>query len=353
MPAIQIYDSETVIENFDGGTSGIWGTIQDSGTATATITHWSALAREGLSPFSGDYVARWALSGGDTSYYIDLSATVVDTSETWHILFTLLIEEDFTLTASDILPIFQMITTNTTTMEMGIRNNAGQYELYAGASGATRTLPITRDNKKWYQIELQMDPVSGGATGTMDFRVDGNAVGAQIGSLQSADATKMWLGICNEGETLNSTSGHFMISDFILNEDLRVYPRTRFGPSKTIYDDEQVFIGPCRLDSVHFTTETDNQTLILTDTDDSLLTNPGSGEIKQVLKVTSAGEIVPAFNTPQWFYRGIHARFVNNLFVAEATQPRVAMLSVNGGSPVMSHANYVERGMKRVASWPR
>jgi hypothetical protein len=352
MAQIHIFNSESLLENFDGGTSGIMGTVTDSGTATVAITHYSELARFGLAPFTGDYVARWTLNGSDTSDYT-ISSTVLDTAETWFLYLTVCIEDDFTLTASDIMPMLQTITTATTTLEFGVRNNAGQYEFYAGTTGATRTMPITRDSKRWYQIELEFSPVTGSAAGTIDFRVDGNAVGAQIGSLQTADVTTIDIGICQEGETLNSTSGHFMISDFYMNEDLKRYPTTRFGTTKTIFDDEVVFIGTCRLDSVHFMTNTDNQTLVLTDSDDSLAASVGSGEIKQVLKVTTGGEVVPAFNTPQWFYRGVHARFVGDTFAEELTQPRVAMFSVDKGSPVMSHANYVDRGRKRKTNWPK
>ena len=47
-------DAEDFLENFDGGTAGGWGSLTDSATATATITHYAELARSGLAPFSAD-----------------------------------------------------------------------------------------------------------------------------------------------------------------------------------------------------------------------------------------------------------------------------------------------------------
>ena len=120
MALLQIHDSESMLENFDGGTSGIFGSLTDSGTATATITHYAALAAAGVAPFKGDYVARWALNGSDTSFYADTSTSVMDSTETWHLYLNICVEPDFTLAASDILPVWQLISSNLLRVVLGI-----------------------------------------------------------------------------------------------------------------------------------------------------------------------------------------------------------------------------------------
>ena len=347
-------DAEFFSENFDGGTLGLFNAQVDSGSSLITFPHYSELARNGTAPWSGDRAMKCTPSGSATSYLHGTAAgnifTVIDANETFYFWFPICVQADFTLTASDVLPVFQLKSgTTTTEVEFGIQRTAGgDYQFYAGETGATNTITFTRNNKVWHQIELTVHlDAGGGNDGTLDFYVDGNPVGAQITALDQAVITDGWLGISSEGETLDSASGSFLIDQMVMTSDNRIYPQERFPTTKYIHQNEVAFVGPCILDSIHFTSTTQLQQCIITDTDDSISTGRGARAPRMILGGLTAKEVVPGFQSPIKFERGVRLAFVDDAGTATATVPFEAVVTVNGGSPVMSHANYVDRGLKR------
>ncbi len=335
-------NSESYAENFDGGTRGNFDSQTNSGSSLITFPHYSELARFGMAPWSGDYVMKCTLSGSATSFLTETGGfDVVDAGETWHFWFPILVQEDFTLTAGDLCQVFQL-SSGAAQVDFGIRNNSGTYEFYIGQSAATNTRAFTRNNRRWYQMEFTYAPAAG--TGTIDWYVDGGQVGAQIGSLTNTDLTQGLLGILTEAETLNSTSGSFLIDSLFMTSDARIYPRRRFDTSKYVVDDGVVFVGPCVVDSIHFTSTVDDDVCIVTDTDDSNTANPGSRDPEMILRVATANDVAPGFSTPVRFERGVHLAFTG-------TGIFEAVVNVNGGAPVSSHANYVDRGLRRKNKW--
>lgn len=338
--------ADQYIENFDGGGLGLFDSQVSSGSDQITFDHYSSLARRGYSPFSGDYTARLALTGSATSYLLEAGTVPdnIDAGETWHIWFAMCIPTNFTLDASDFAPVLQLLSSGTAEMVVGIDRSGSDYRITFGQAAATRTLVITRSNSKWHQIEVTYVPAAG--TGTIDGFVDGNQVGAQVSGLTSVDITDMRYGISSVGQTINNSAGDLLLGPLWITPDARIYPQTRFGTSKYIITDSMAFVGPCVVDSIQYTDTGANDTCVVTDTDDSASAARGDHNPRAILRIGTAEEVVPGFNTPERFDRGVHLAFTS------ATLPE-AIVTVRGGAPVLSHANYVQRGLKRKDNWAK
>lgn len=334
----------TFSENFDDGTLGNF----DSETDASTILDYPAyteLARHGLHPWRGAHAMRARLNGTAVAYVEETSGFDIALEASLNIWFPVLLAENLTIASAGAVILFALQSAGPVNeVVVGVRNNSGVYELFAGETGATRTLPITRNNKKWHEIELAVTISAAGPTtdGTIDFYVDGGQVGAQITGLGQAAIAQAQFGAVS-GTSAND-AGDILFGG-ILADDARIYPRhsSRFRETVHVTNDiETVFIGAGTLDAASVTGTGTDAVMTIFDSDIYLSTGIGfSRQPIQYLRNVSANDQSPGFNTPVEFKKGITVQLAG-------TNPEGYISIKRPSSVVMSPANYVDRGMKRV-----
>jgi hypothetical protein len=325
-------------DTFDDGTKGAFNSESDA-SSILDFPDYKELARWGLSPWQGSHAMRCKLTGGVASTITENDYFDTAANATIHIWFPILIGTDVTVTATETLTLFQLIATATEEVTFGIRNNAGVYEFFCGETGATRTLPFTRSNKQWYQIEITAKIDNAGSDdGTIDFYVDGRQVGAQITALDQGAITSAVLGVIAGGAAFSGT----ILFGGMIADDARIYPRTRF-PGETVWvtRDINAFVGPCTLDAASVTGTGTDAVMALYDTD--VFSSTGvdfSREPKVYIRNVTASDQSPGINTPVQFHKGVYA-------VLTGTAPQ-GWLSLRdcGNAVVQSHDNYVAKGRK-------
>lgn len=327
-----------VDETFDDGTRGNFDSETDA-SAILDFPHYAALARQGLAPWRGSHALRLALSGTATANITETGGFDTAVGSTISIWFPVCIGADLSLTDGDTVILFALQSAGAVNeVVFGVRNNGGVYELFAGETGATNTLPITRSNKRWYQVELTCSIAAG--TGTIDFYVDGAAVGAQITTLTQADITQGLLGAISG--TAAGNVGTILIGG-VIADDLRIYPREEF-PADTawITRDITAWVGPCCIDSVQLTGTGTDAVLTILDTD--IFESTGiafSREPTTYVRNVTASDQSPGQNTPVEVKRGAYIQLTG-------TNPQawVSIKSDGYGGVVKSHGNYVDRGLR-------
>lgn len=329
-----------VDETWDDGTRGNFDSETDA-SSILDFPHYQTLARFGLAPWRGSHALRLALSGTATADVTETGGFDTSQGTTINIWFPVCIGADLSLTAGDTVILFALQSAGPVNeVVFGVRNNGGVYELFAGETGATNTLAITRSNKRWYQVELTC-AIAGG-TGTIDFYVDGGAVGSQITSLNQAAITQGQLGAISG--TAAGNAGTILIGG-VIADDARIYPRTRF-PEDTAWvtRDHTAFVGQCCIDNVQLTGTGTDAVLTVLDTDIYESTGIGfSREPTAYIRNVTANDQSPGENTPIECKRGAYIQLTG-------TNPQawVSLRSGYGaGNVIKSHANYVDKGLRR------
>jgi hypothetical protein len=333
----------TFEETFDDGTLGAFNSQQNSGTSILDFPTYIELSRQGLTPWRGSHCVRLQLNGTATSYLSETDDFVVTAGNGLFVWFTCCITESLSLAASDVIELFVLRSASANEVTFGVRNNAGQYELYIGETGATRTLAITRSNKKWYQIEIDMTLDSGGGNdGTIDWYVDGYQVGAQIDSLDQAAIAAAWYGISETDAPTAAATGTILLGP-IIADDARIYPKQRFFEETTwVTRDIHAFIGPCTLDSASLTSTDVNGVLTVYDTDNYTNDAADLNNREPVIYIrnVTANDQSPGFNTPVEFHHGIYCQMTGG-------NPQAFISIMKPSTVVMSGAQYVDRGKAR------
>lgn len=255
--------------------------------------------------------------------------------------FPVCIGADLTLADGDTVILFALDSAGPVNeVVFGVRNNGGVYELFAGETGATRTLPIVRNSKRWYQVELTVNIDAGaGNDGTIDFYVDGAQVGAQITGLDQAAISQGRLGVVSG--TAAGNVGTILIGG-IIADDLRVYPRTRFhGETAWVTRDSVAFLGPCTLDDVRLTGTGTDAVLTILDTDIFESTGVGfSREPVVYVRNVTASDQAPGQFAPVRIHKGTYVQLTG-------TSPQAWLSICPPSQVVLSQEGYVQRGLKR------
>ena len=320
-------------QNFDSETDG---------SSILDFPHYAELARAGFAPWRGGHALRLALSGTATANIAetgDWDTALAGTIETW---FPVCIGADLTLTDGDAVILFSLDSAGPVSEAVvGVRNNGGVYELFAGETGATRTLAITRNSKRWYQIEINctIDDSGGAANGTIDFFVDGAQVGAQITGLNQATITQIRLGAVSG--TAAGNAGTILIGG-IIADDARIFPRTRFhGETVWVTRDMVAWVGPCTLDDVRLTGTGTDGTLTILDTD--IFETAGmaySREPVVYVRNVTASDQSPGQFAPVQCHKGAYVQLAG-------TNPQAWLSITSPSQVVLSQEGYVQRGLRR------
>jgi hypothetical protein len=324
--------------NFDDGTRQNFDSETDASNIL-DFPDYRVLALKGLSPWQGGHALRLRLNGTATGVITETGDWDTALAGTIHTWFTVCIGADLTLTAGDTVVLFSLDSAGPVSEAVvGVRNNSGTYELFAGETGATRTLAITRSNSRWYQIELAAVIDSGvGNDGTLDFYVDGAPVGAQITGLDQAAITQARFGAVSG--TAAGNTGTILLGA-IIADDVRVYPRARF-PIRTqwVTRDLAAFVGPVTIEEVHLTGTGTDAVLTILDTDIYTSTDPTfSREPVAYVRNVTASDQSPGLATPIQLKRGAYCQLTG-------TNPQAWVTLGTPSAPVLSSAGYVNRGL--------
>ena len=326
-------------ETFDDGTRGNFDSETDASTIL-DFADYRELARQGFAPWQGGHALRLRLSATATAEIAETGSFDTAAAGTIHVWFPLLIGADLSLTAGDTVILFALDSAGPTNEAVvGVRNNGGVYELFFGETAATRTLPITRSNKRWYQIEVSALIDSGVPNdGTLDVYVDGAPVGAQLTGLAPGAIPQARLGAVSG--TAAGNAGTILIGG-VIADDARVYPRERF-PKDTFWvtRDIAAWVGPCTIDSSLVTGTGTDAVLTILDTDIFSATSIDfSREPVVYVRNVTASDQAPGFNTPVELKRGAYVQLAG-------TNPQ-AWISIKPPSAVVrSSANYIDRGLR-------
>mgnify|MGYP001582821654 FL=1 len=329
-------------ETFDDGSRGGFDSETDA-SAILDFPHYVELARTGLHPWQGAHALRCVLSGTATGFIQEDDGFDVALDGAISIWFPVLIGADFTLNDGDAVILLALQSTGAVNeVVVGVDRSGANYRLFAGETGATNTQIITRSNKRWHQVEVVCALDAGGANdGTIDFYVDGGAVGAQITGLDQAAITQARLGAVSG--TAAGNAGSLLIGG-IIADDLRVYPRDRF-PLDTFWvtRDIAAWLGPCTIDSIVLTGTGTDAVLTVLDTDiyEATALSFSREPVAYVRNVT-AGDQAPGQNLPLKCSRGAYCQLTG-------ANPQAWVSIASPSDVVKSAARYVDRGRTRAA----
>ncbi len=330
-------------ENFDDGTLGNFNSETDS-SSILDYPHYAELARAGQAPWQGAHVMRGRMAANAVGYVTELDGFDTAGAGTIHIWFTVLIGADVAIAASGVVVLFALDSAGPVAeASLVLKNNAGQYQLAFGETGATRTLDITPNNKKWYEIEMSCLIDNAGANdGTITGYIDGAPVGAVIGTLDQGAITQARMGIISG--TAAGDRGTILFGG-VIADDARIYPRRqkRFSNDKWVTRDMNAFVGQGMLDGVSITSTDVNGVLNVYDTDiyEATGVNFSRAPLIYTRNIT-ANDQSPGMTTPVRFEKGCYVQLAG-------ANPQ-AFLSLKDGCPtgvMMSDENYVQAGRAR------
>lgn len=298
------------------------------------------MARGGFAPWQGAHALRAQLSGAATGLITETGDFDTGLNASIFVWFPVCIGPDLVLSDGNAVILFALDSAGPVNeVVFGIRNNGGVYEFFVGETGATRTLAITRNNKRWYQIELSCLIDGAGSLGTIDCYVDGSPLGAQITGLTQAAITQARVGVVSG--TAAGNAGTILFGG-IIADDARIYPRTRFhGETVWITRDMVAFLGPCTLDDVRLTGTSTDGVLTILDTD--LYEATGVAFSRQpvvYVRQVTANDQAPGQFAPVRCHKGAYVQLTG-------TSPQAWLSIAPPSQVVLSTEGYVQRGLKR------
>jgi hypothetical protein len=331
-------------ENFDAGTLGNFNSETDT-SSILDYPHYAELARFGQAPWQGAHAMRGRMVDDAVGYVTETDGFDTAGAGTIHIWGTVLIGADVQIAASGVIVLFALDSAGPVAeASLVLKNDAGQYQLAFGETGATRVFNITRSNKIWYEFEMSCLIDNAGANdGTLQGYIDGAPVGAVIGTLDQGAITQARFGIVSG--TAAGDKGTILFGG-IIADDARIYPRRqkRFSMDKWVTRDINAFVGQGELDGVSLTATDTNGVLNIYDTDIYEATGVGFSRIPLIYtRNVTANDQSPGMTTPVRFEKGCYVQ------LAAGANPQ-AFLSLKDGCPagvMMSDENYVQAGRAR------
>lgn len=282
--------------NWAAGTNAEWDSEADTGSLL-DFPHYSELSViPGMEvPYHGDAFCM-RIRMGDTNDHtliegdIDIADTVTRYSS-----FMLYIHTNVAATADDTWNIYEVQgTANAVENAIGFRCTAASQllEIGVGQTAPTVFYPINRG--KWYHIEL-VSVIQTGGTGTATLWVDGAAV-ATVDTLTNTPVLRGVLGTQN---TLATTTGTLLFSQFRFDDGQLYPPRERFPDTMRLTKTRNAFVGPGWIEMASLLSE--NGTMDVYDTDTANINDLQSKKIE----LTTSGNFI-SHDLPVFFQRGCY-----------------------------------------------
>lgn len=347
-------------ENFELAGIGTFDSEVDTGSIL-DFPHYSTLARFGMAPYRGAYAMRIRLNGGTTSAYVredtsfDLAA-----SGNHFIRFYFYLGKDFIMADTDKFSLIEGESTLDTTTEYaaGIDRSGDNIRLWiaetAAATAQTVVLGTTTTALgRWYSLEFQPLIDSGApGDGTLAGWLDDAQIGSTITALDQGAIVDAKIGVIGPDA---GTSGTILI-DQVLVDNVRIGRyRERFSDNIWVhYGKDHAFVGPGEF-TIDVETPDVTGTCVMYDTDGVATvgangpegaTDWGTGSLAPigVIKFDGANESFNASNT----YRVNHGLYI----IMAGSVSTTAWVHLRGGSPALSEAAYINRGIRQGGQRP-
>jgi hypothetical protein len=332
-------------ENFDDGTLGNFDSETDA-SAILDFPHYAELARGGRAPWQGAHAMRARLNGTAVGFVTETGTFDTAGASTIHIWGTVLIGEDVSIATDGVIVLAALQSAGPVNEACLVLSNTAAlgYHLAFGETAATRTFPIVRSNKRWYEFEMSaLIDNAGSNDGTLTGYIDGAPVGAVITALDQGAITQFSLGAVSG--TSAGDRGTILFGG-VMADDARIYPRRqmRFATTKWVTrTDTTTFVGPCEIDSASITATGTDGVLNIYDTDIYEATGVGFARMPPIYtRNVTANDQSPGMNTPIVLNKGCHVQLTG-------TAPQ-AWISLKDSCPngvPMSDENYIEAGRAR------
>ena len=333
-------------ENFESGTRGNFDEENDTGSIL-DFPHYTTLARFGMTPYRGAYCMRLVLAGATDANVQENAGFDFSASDVRPVAWNFYLSKDFTMTDGDKFAMFNLESTEDTTVEaaVGIERSGTNIQLWASQTNnsVTRTVVLgstTTALNKWFHVELRLDIDAGGADdGTIDAYLDGSQFGAQLTGLNQAVPVDAKFGAIGVDA---GTSGTILIDQIMVGTNgaaqffpfrERYTPRNRWIP----FDEDHPIIGPGSFACAVTGTGT-NAVMNLYDTDGV----PNGLEPFAQIKNVSANEFIPGHDIFEVFY---------GLYVTLTGTNVEAFISEECGG-IWSDAGMINRGLKQAIQKP-
>lgn len=314
--------------NLEGGVATEWGGGETDNGARAAVTHYKSLAKRGLTPYRGAYAWAVDLNGTDDATLSDTATLVQADTTTAYYAFDFFIQNGATLADTERIELLELRSAGADEAVVSLYYTTADGFIV----GAVKTSATALANKTgacttgvWHHAEVKLNLQSGG-TGTIDFYLDGNACGTQTANITSAAVTGGYWGVLNQG----AVGTGWIVLDRFIADDARIYPdNDRFSQSVVLTKSQHVFVGYGCIDAAALVSETDDNQILLYDTDTA---QSGAGlDWKAMLNF----EAITSVSGPLEFHRGCYA-------VLSGTNPQgiVHLMSSNSVRPGMSGPLY-------------
>lgn len=289
------------IENFESGTKGDFDTETDTGSKL-DYPHYTDLARVDTmpAPYRGAYCARWDLTTGDTNDHT-LTEGDIDIADagTAYFRWYMYVSNNFTATADDTFNFFELQQAGgTVEVSTGFRVTAATNVLEIGIGDGTAPSSFASFPRgRWVCVELAAT-ISTGGSGAVTLYLDGTSV---VALTSQTHAAAIGQGVLGTQDTLATTTGIILVSEFVM-DDGRLYPyKLRFPVSVPVVKSGHIFVGRGTIDGAVLQTLTSGDTLRLYDTDTANVTDELSfvTELSDSVHTSVAG--------PIYFERGCYA----------------------------------------------
>lgn len=281
--------------NFAAGTNAEWDSESDTGSLL-DFPHYSQLAviPNMTVPYNGAYCMRIVMGDTNDHTLIEGDVDIADTV-TRYSSFYFYPGKDVDATADDTWNIYEVQgTANAVENAIGLRYTAATDLLEIGVGQTAPTAFYTINKGKWYHLEL-VSVIQTGGTGTATLWVDGQSV-AEVDTLTN---TAVLRGVLGTQNTLATTTGTLLFSQFRF-DDAQVYPdRERFPHTIRLTKTRNAFVGPGWIESA--TILSANGTMDVYDTDTANINDAQSKSIE----LNTAGNFV-SHDTPIRFERGCY-----------------------------------------------
>ena len=251
-------------ENFELGTRGQFDVTGDT-DSQIDFPHFTTLSRfkghgpaHGYAPYNGAYCMRIRLgigSGTNPATLEEADVNIAASPITNSLLFNILFCSDLQATSADAVSILKLEQTDDTAevvygfdiaTDGGITMGVGETDMTT-QNGA---LAILRD--QWYTCELTVTN-GAGADGIIDTFVTrwGTAASTVGDTTQITGLTQGAIGQATFGieDQLGTTTGTILL-DTLMQDDLRIFPRSRFGSVRRMTQRGHAVVGGGTIDDV-------------------------------------------------------------------------------------------------------
>lgn len=236
--------------NFEGGVIAPF-TVETDTQSKLSVDHYTRLGSSPVRevPVRGAYAMHIDLAPGTADAFLTGTVAVAAAETAWVRFY--IYAQDLVTAPGDLFLIFTLDSAGPVTEAVvGVRNTAGQLEIFAAETGSGPFIVSPLSQREWHTVELAVTIDSGvGDDGTVTFYLDGFQVGAPFTGLDQAAITQLRTGVISQDA--GTTSGHLLFDEYVI-DDTRVFPFDgRFHLPRHLTLSSHVCVGSGMLEDVY------------------------------------------------------------------------------------------------------